>query len=219
MNLYSAAIANCPLFSGIDEKDLRGLFDCLNAAKRAYAKHAFVFRPGDGAECMGVLLTGCVHIVSEDFWGNRNIITEIRPGQVFAESYACIEEAKLTVGAVAAEQSEVLFLSVRRILAVCPSACRFHARLIRNLLSALAEKNLVMNEKLTHITQRTTRDKLLSYLSAESQKAGSSSFLIPFNRQQFADYLSVDRSALSTELGKLRDEGVLAFNKNRFTLL
>ena len=111
-----------------------------------------------------------------------------------------------------------MFMDVSRVLTVCGSACAFHARLMRNLLAVLAEKNLQFSEKLTYMTQRSTRQKLLSYLSAESLRRGAREFEIPFNRQQLADYLSVDRSALSGELSKLRGEGLLDYRKNKFTL-
>ena len=165
-----------------------------------------------------MVLSGSVHIVKEDFWGNRNIVTEIGPGQIFAESYACTPGAALGVSVVAAEAAAVMFMNVRRVLTTCSSACEFHSRLLRNLLSVLAEKNLRFNDKLTHMAQRTTRQKLLSYLSAESMRLGSPEFDITFNRQQLADYLSVDRSAMSGELSKMRDEGLLDFYKSHFRL-
>ena len=121
--------------------------------------------------------------------------------------------------AVASEKTEVLFLRIYRVLTTCSNACEFHARLVRNLLSVLALHNLKMNEKLTHVTQRTLREKLLSYLSSESARAGAASFEIPFNRQQLADYLSADRSALSAELSRMRGEGLIEFEKNSFRLL
>ena len=129
-----------------------------------------------------------------------------------------MEGVTLGVSVVAAEASAVMFMNVRRVLTTCGSACEFHSRLVRNLLSVLAEKNLRFNDKLTHMTQRTTRQKLLSYLSAESLRQGASEFDIPFDRQQLADYLSVDRSAMSNELCRMRDEGLLGFRRNHFVL-
>ena len=111
-----------------------------------------------------------------------------------------------------------MFLNVRRVMDVCPSACAHHSRIIRNLLSELAEKNLRFNEKLTHMGQRTTRAKIMSYLSAEAQRLGKYEFDIPFSRQQLADYLAVERSGLSLELGKMRGEGIIDFRKSHFIL-
>lgn len=126
--------------------------------------------------------------------------------------------AVMTVSVMAEEDCTVLFLNVKRILTTCSSACAHHSRIIRNLLSDLAAKNLAYNEKLTHITQRTTRAKLLSYFSAAARKSGSVEFDIPFSRQQMADYLSVERSGLSLELSRMRKEGLIDFHKNHFVL-
>ena len=168
-------------------------------------------------ESVGLLLEGAVLVVQEDFWGNRNLIARIQPGQLFGESYAC-SGAPLGVDVVADSPSRVLWLNVHRVLSVCPNGCAYHSRLIRNLLSVLAEKNLRFKEKLDHMGQRTTREKLLSYLSAEARRQKSSEFDITFNRQQLADYLSVERSAMSAKLGKLREEGVLDFERSHFRL-
>ena len=137
----------------------------------------------------------------------------------FAETFACAAGTAMTVSVLADSDCEVLFLNVKRILTVCPTACSHHSRVIRNLLADMAGKNLACNEKLLHMAQRTTRAKLLSYFSAMAQKQNSARFDIPFSRQELADYLSVDRSAMSAELGRLRDEGVLTFSRSHFCLL
>ena len=137
---------------------------------------------------------------------------------MFGEVYACLGNEELLNHAVAVNPSVVLFMDVNRVLTVCPSACRFHGLLIRNLLNVMASKNKMLTQKLQHMSQRTTREKLLSYLSEQSLKAGSPSFTIPFNRQQLADFLAVDRSAMSNELGKMRDEGLLQFDRSHFVL-
>lgn len=167
---------------------------------------------------MAMLLEGCIHIQKEDYWGNLSILSEISAGEIFGEVYACLGNEKILNNAVAVRQSTVLFLDISRILTICPSTCRFHGRLIRNLLSVIASKNKILTQKLSHMSQRSTREKLLSYLSEQSLRTGCSSFDIPFNRQQLADFLSVDRSAMSNELCKMRDEGILAFDKNHFVL-
>lgn len=218
MKKHLETIKKSPLFKGIEESEIEAMLGCLSVKARKYARHEFVMRFGDSTEAIGMVLSGSVHIVKEDFWGNRNIVTEIGPGQIFAESYACTPGAALGVSVVAAEAAAVMFMNVRRVLTTCSSACEFHSRLLRNLLSVLAEKNLRFNDKLTHMAQRTTRQKLLSYLSAESMRLGSPEFDITFNRQQLADYLSVDRSAMSGELSKMRDEGLLDFYKSHFRL-
>ena len=208
-----------PLFRSLSEAQILTMLGCLSAVQRTYAKGDYVLREGEPIDAFGLVLVGSVHIVKEDFWGNRNIIAGIATGEVFAESYACTAGAPLAVSAVAQEGTTVLFLNVQRVLTTCATACQYHNAVIHNLVGMLAAKNLTINEKLQHITQRTTRDKLLSFLSAQARRGGSAAFAIPFDRQQLADYLSVDRSAMSNELCKLRDEGVLRFSRNQFTLL
>lgn len=219
MTKYLPVIRNAFIFSGMSESEVPSILKCLDAREKSYAKGEYLLRSGDRIEEMGLLLEGSALIEQDDFWGNRNLLARIRPGQLFAESFACSPGAVLNVSAVSEEPCHVLWLNVRRVLSTCPSACSFHSRMIRNLLSDLAGKNLRFNEKLTHMGKRTTRGKLLSYLSAEAIKKGNAEFDIPFNRQMLADYLSVERSAMSSELGKLRDEGILKFDKSHFILL
>ena len=207
-----------PLFFGIEIKDMQSMLSCLSAVEKKYNKNELILHQGDPVDYMGLVLTGRIHIVKDDFWGNRTILSDVSPSQMFGESFACSQNQGLTVSVLAVEPTTVLFLDIKRILNTCSSACVFHTHLIRNLLSVLAEKNLLLTGKIDHITKRTTREKLLSYLSAESLKAGSSTFKIPFNRQQLAEYLAVDRSAMSQELSKLQKEDYLAYHKNVFHL-
>ena len=157
-------------------------------------------------------------VIQEDIWGNRNLLSRAGPGQTFAAAYACAPGSVLNVSIIAETPVTVLLLNIKRVLNMCPFTCAHHSRIIRNLLGELAEKNLRFGEKLTHMGQRTTRGKLLSYLSAEAQWLGRYEFDIPFSRQQLADYLAVERSGLSLELGKMRREGLLDFQKNHFVL-
>lgn len=207
-----------PLFSGIDLEEMQSMLQCLSAVEKKYDKNEIILRQGEIVDYMGLVLSGRIHIVKDDFWGNRTILSDISPSQMFGESFACAQSQGLSVSALAVEPTVVLFLDIKRILNTCSSACVFHTRLIRNLLSVLAEKNLMLTGKIDHITKRTTREKLLSYLSAESLKAGSPTFQIPFNRQQLAEYLAVDRSAMSQELSKLQREDYLSYHKNVFHL-
>ena len=218
-NIDLALLKHSELFHGIEEGEISSMLACLSAETKSYERGAYVLRYGERANSVGIVLSGRVSVVREDYWGNRNIVSAIEPGETFAESYACAENTALSVSIQADEASQVLWMDVRKILTACSSACEFHNRLIRNLVSLLAKKNLGMNRKLALMSQRSTREKLLSYLSSESMRQKSPSFTIPFDRQQLADYLSVDRSAMSNELSKLRREGVLEYEKNRFTIL
>ena len=218
MREFLPVIRSAQLFSGISEEELSTVLSCLHAEQKDFSKEAFVLRAGDAADSIGLVLSGSVLIIQEDIWGNRNILSKAGPGQTFAAAFACASGAALNVSVVAEAPVTALFLNVKRILTMCPSACAHHSRIIRNLLNELAEKNLCFSEKLTHMGQRTTRSKLMSYFSAEAQRLGQYEFDIPFSRQQLADYLAVERSGLSLELGKMRGEGIIDFHKNHFAL-
>ena len=218
MEDFLPVIRSAPLFFGVSEGELTAMLACLNAEKRDFLKKAFVLRAGDTVESIGLVLSGSVLMIQEDIWGNRNILSKAGPGQTFAAAFACAPGARLNVSVVAETPVTAMFLNVRRVLEVCPSACAHHSRIIRNLLSELAEKNLRFNEKLTHMSQRSTRAKLMSYLSTEAQRLGKYEFDIPFSRQQLADYLAVDRSGLSQALTTLHTNGLLDFHKNHFVL-
>lgn len=218
MKNFSDVLSRSSLFGGISGEEIASLLHCLEARTLHYHKNEYVLTAGQQVDCIGLLLSGSASIIQEDFWGNCNMIAKLHPGQMFAEAFACSGQVSPNVSVVTDSPADIMFLNVQKVLDTCPSSCAFHSRMIRNLLIALADKNLLFNEKLTHMAQRTTREKLLSFLSAQSIQQGSPEFDIPFNRQQLADYLSVDRSAMSHELGKLRDEGVLRFDRNHFTL-
>ena len=213
------AMAVSPLFRGIPSEELNTLLNCMGAARRRYRRGELILRRGDLAQRLGLVLSGAVHIVREDFWGNRTIVGLAESGEVFAESYACLGSEPLEVSALAAVETEVLFLDAGRAVAGCGRGCAAHAQLSRNLLALLAGRNLALTRKMGHMARRTTRDKVLSFLSAQALRAGGPAFDIPLDRQQLADYLAVDRSALSAVLSRLRDEGVLEFHKNHFRLL
>ncbi len=218
MKDFLPVLRSSPLFFGISAEEASAMLSCLQAEKKDFPKEAFLLHAGDTAESIGLILSGSILVIQEDIWGNRNILSKAGPGQTFAAAYACAPGSVLNVNVFAETPVTALFLNVKRILNVCPSACTHHSRIIRNLLSDLAEKNLRFSEKLTHMSQRTTRDKLMSYLSAEAQRLGTYEFDIPFSRQQLADYLGVERSGLSLELGKMRSEELLDFHKNHFAL-
>lgn len=218
MKEFFPIIHSSQLFSGVSKDELPAVLSCLEAKKVSFPKDAFLLRTGDTAESIGLVLSGSVLIIQEDIWGNRNILSKLGAGETFAAAFACAPGAVLNVSVAAGTDAVVMFLNVKRILTVCSNACGHHGKILRNLLGELAEKNLRLNKKLFHMGQRTTRAKLMSYLSAEAQRLGKHEFDIPFSRQQLADYLAVERSGLSLELGKMRAEGLLDFHKNHFVL-
>ena len=219
MDRYLPLIGRSPLFERIDAADLEPMLQCLGARQRSFPKGAYVFRMGDRTTSMGMVLEGSVRLEKEDYWGNRSILASFGPGQSFAEVYACEPDLALDINVVAAEDAVVLLLDVGRITSMCPSSCAFHARLIRNLLGIIAKRTHALTRKIEHTTKRTTRAKLLSYLSDQAERAESSRFAIPFDRQELADYLSVDRSAMCAELSRMKKDGIIDYNRNRFEIV
>ena len=219
MKNYIPVLKRTKLFAGVAEEEIGAMLSCLDARLHEYKKGEYVLRQGEHMSFITVLVDGELHIQRDDYWGNRAIINPIAVGEMFGEAYIAPESGALLNDVVAVEDSAVIFFDVRRIITVCSSACRFHSMVVQNLFFAISEKNRKLVQKLGHMSKRSTREKLISYLSEEAKRHSSSSFTIPFNRQQLADFLSVDRSAMSNELCKMRDEGLLRFEKNSFTLL
>lgn len=211
-------ISESKIFQNISEQEIEHIFKCLQIKQTKYNKQDIILHTGTPIDSMGFILSGSVIIEQTDIWGNQTIFDHIPSGQIFAETYACVPDELLMVNVVAAEETEILFLKTERILKTCSSSCKFHSRLIHNLLSVMAAKNLTLTRKMSHITSKTIRGRLLSYLSFQALKQKTYTFEIPFNRQQLADYLCVDRSAMSHELSKMQKEGLLSFDKNKFHL-
>jgi CRP-like cAMP-binding protein len=207
-----------PLFQGVSEEELGSLVKCLGCTLKSYNKGETVYLAGDFVREIGIVAAGRVHIVKDDAWGNSNIIAEISVGEMFAEAVVCGGVGVLPVTVVAAVETEVCFMDFQRVISTCSSACVFHTLLIRNMIGVFARKNIMLAGKMEHITKRTTREKLLSYLSEQSRLRESKSFEIPFDRQELADYLSVERSALSAEMSRLKADGIINYRKNRFEL-
>ena len=219
MKKFIPILKRTQLFSGVGEEEIRAMLNCLQARLCTYKKGEYVFRQGEHIDNITILVNGKLHIQRDDFWGNRSIINMVTVGEMFGEAYVAPESGTLMNDVLAVEDSVVIYLDVNRIITVCSNACRFHSMVVQNLFFAISEKNRKLVQKLTFMSKRTTREKLIAYLSEEAKRQNSSEFSIPFNRQQLADFLSVDRSAMSNELCKMRDEGLIVFEKNRFTLL
>jgi CRP-like cAMP-binding protein len=211
-------IKRSPLFTDIAEQDLASLLNCLDAKEREYAKNDYIFLAGNKAEQVGIVLSGQVHVVQEDFWGNRTILAHISPGSLFGEAFACAQISHLLFSVIAVEKSTIMLINYRKIVSTCPTACLFHSQIIRNMLGVVARNNILLTQKIEHISKRSLREKLQSYLSWQAVLHQGPSFNIPFSRQELADYLCVDRSALSRELSAMQEEGLLSYHKNSFEL-
>jgi len=206
------------LFRGSTPEEVRSMLECLNAQQRHFGRSSIIYHAGDVVTSIGMVLSGNVYIETDDVWGNKSILDKAGPGQVFAETYACVPGEPLMISVVAAEPSEILFLDVGRILHTCSNACGFHSKLIRNLLIIASQKNLNLSRRIFHTSSKTIRGRLLSYLSFQATQQGSREFDLPFNRQQLADYLSVDRSALSNELSKMQKDGLIRVDRSHISL-
>ena len=212
-------IGRSALFGGIPAAELPGLLQCLHACAALYGKGAALLCAGAPAGPGGLILSGGAQVVYEDVLGNRSIVGEVSPGELFGESFAFVPGAALPVSVTALTDTRALLFDAPRILQACSRQCPAHRRLTENLVRILAEKNVQLNRKIRYLSKRTTREKLLGYLSDQARAAGGGAFTIPFNRQDLADYLCVERSAMCAQLGRLRREGGLEYYRSRFRFL
>ena len=212
-------LKSCPLFTGVEEQDMAAMLACLGAQNHTAQKGTVIFHEGEPAVYVGIVLSGAIRVIREDYYGNRSIVAHMGPGEVFGESFACAGIPALPISVIAEEPCRYLLINCKRITVSCTNACAFHSRMIYNLLQMVAGKNLVFNQKLEILSKRSTRDKLMTYLMNQAKLQGREEFTIPYDRQALADYLEVERSGLSAEISKLRKEGKLLCDKNRFQLL
>lgn len=217
MNISGYSVTNAPIFSGISEKNAEKISKCFNAKFTYHDKGEIILSTDVVTERIGVIISGFVLITQTDLRGNRNIISIIGEGGVFAEAFAW-SGTTLDEDVEAGANCIIMWLDTKKFFSRCANACKFHDTFISNLQRVMAAKTLNMNLKIKHISQRSTRDKLLSFLSSESKKNGGGEFTITFSRQQLADYLCVDRSAMCAELSKLQKDGVINYNKNKFVI-
>lgn len=206
------------LFANIDPNDIDHILSCLNSHKQSFKKDTFILLAGSSYPKIGILLSGKARIIKENFHGDRMIIGNLNPGFMFGETYACMGIEIMPVSVEAVEDCSVLLLDVNRMLKTCNNACIFHNRLISNLLKIVSTKNMELNKKMSYITHKTIRERLLAYLEDQAESKSSDTFTISFNRNELADYLCVDRSAMSRELGRMKKEGLLDYHKKTFSL-
>ncbi len=212
-------VRTCPLFRAIDPEELAALLNCLSAREVRPGRGEFILAAPGAAPLMGVVLEGEVEMISEDYFGKKSLLTVLPVGSVFGESYSCLKARNRTVAYQARGTCRVLLLDYDRILHACKLVCRFHHRMIENMVELIAEKNLELIEKLEVTSRSSIREKLLTYLARQAERAGSPTFTIPLGRTELAEYLCADRSAMTRELSRMREEGLLDFQKRTFTLL
>lgn len=219
MKEYFSILKMSGLFQEIADEHIDAMLGCLGAKVRSVKKEESIFREGQKAIYLGIVLSGSVQIVQDDFYGNRTIVTRVEPCGLFGETFAFADIDALPVSVIAAENSKVMLIDCKRITNACCNACEFHKQIIYNLLHVMAMKNLIFHQKIEITSKRTTREKLMAYLLAVAKQNNSQSFTIPYDRQALADYLGVERSAMSAEISKLRKEGLIECHKSNFTIL
>ncbi len=212
-------ILKSKIFKNIEENEVDLLLKCINNYRKTFKKGEIILREGEKTEYMGIVITGSVVVERADLWGNNTVLGVISPGGIFAETYSILNDEPLMINVYANEKSEILFLRTNEIFKTCEKSCNFHDQLILNLIRIASFKNLNLSRKILHTGPKTIRGKLLSFFSEWVKKENSLSFSVPYNRQQLADYLSVDRSAMSNELSKMQKEGILEFKKNKFKII
>lgn len=207
------------LFQGVTENELEAMLECLAPTERKYGKNDVILLAGTKVSSVGILLEGNAQITRDDAEGNRAILSELERADLFAEAYVAAGSVEIPVTVIATSDCRILWIPFGKIVGICNSSCSFHRVLIQNMMRVIAIKNVMMNEKMRILSCKTTREKLMTYLSDYSERVGKNKFKIPFSRNELADFLSVDRSAMSRELSRLRDEGFLNYHKNEFELL
>jgi len=216
MKKYYQIIKDNPLFAGIADAELENLLTCMSAKLKKYKKDDTIILADDIFSNIGFVLSGKIQICKEDEQGNRTILAVMNMGELFGEVFVCAGVTKSPVTIFAVWDCEILFLDYKKLVTMCQHACGYHVRLIENMLKIIAQKALMLNQKIEILSKRTTRDKILCFF--DLQRGSAKKLTIPFNREEMADYLCVDRSALSAELAKMRKQGMIAFNKNRFEI-
>ena len=219
MRKYFNILRKCALFNAIDDENLLKMLTCFGARVDFFDKKHTIFTEGSSAKYIGIVLSGNAQIIQVDYNGNRNILTSVYESEMFAEAFACAEINSMPVSVVANTQCEILLVECSHILHTCHNNCGFHQQLIFNLMKSLAIQNILIHKKMEITSKRTTRDKLMAYLLDFAKKSGTRSFDIPYDRQELADYLEVERSGLSSEIGKMKKEGIIESQKNHFVIL
>lgn len=218
MGIQYEQLADMVMFRGIEKENIGLLLGCLGSYPKNYTKGEYIAFEKDAIKNIGIVISGSVHMVKEDVWGNSTIMTRMTKGHLFGESFACGSDETSLVAFLAAENTEVLWLPFDRVMSTCCNSCAFHQQIIKNLVIMLSNKNQALMEKIEVVSKKTLREKILSYLSQEAQRHGKKYFEIPLGRVALANYLCTDRSALTRELTKMREEGLIDYDKNMFRI-
>lgn len=210
---------NTPLFEGIAPDDRLGMLGCTGYHFGSFSKGDIVHFENENINHVGIVISGAVDMIKEDIWGNKTMLLRARKNEVFGETFACGTDNLSIVTFQVSEDAHILFMPFGRMMCRCTNACPFHQRLIENMVRVIADKNRDLMRKVEAVSKRSIREKLLSYLSIQAQTQGTRYFEIPLGRIELAEYLCVDRSALTRELVKMKDEGLIDYDRNWFRML
>ena len=214
---YFDVLQTVGLFKGVDADNLAAMLTCLGSETKRVGRDEIILLAGDKPQAVGIVLSGQLHIVRDDYDGNRSLLAAVTPGELFAESLCCAGVLESPVTVMVAVDSTVMLLSFSRILHTCPNACAYHTKLIENMLGIIANKNMQLQSRMEIIGLKSIRAKVLRYLGSFMPGQGQP-ITIPFNREEMADFLCVERSALSHELMRMKKDGLIEYKKNRFIL-
>lgn len=204
------------IFAGISEFDCQAMMFCFKTRFKVFKKHENIISQGQNVEEVLLILKGSAIVENVDHMGNISIVMQLNTGDIYGAEAAFVGDEVYKDSIIASERTLVLFMNKHRLITLCQNKCKRHEMVVRALMQLVAERNVELASKLVHMSKKSIRDKLLSYLSYISHKQQSNYFTIPFNKTELANYLSVDRSALSTELKKMRDDGIIDFDKNEY---
>lgn len=216
---YFQDLKKTPIFKETTEFECQAMMFCFKTKFKTFQKNEQIVKQGDLIEDVVLIVKGGAIAENIDLLGNVNIVSELERGDVYGLECAVAQEEVFRDTLVANQKTLVLFMNKHRIINPCFNRCKRHENVVKNIMKLVAESHIKLLDKLTHMSRKTTREKLLSYLIAESKKSRNEYFEIPFNKTELANYLSVDRSAMSTELNKMKEEGIIDFDKKRYRIL
>ncbi len=206
------------LFQDIETDNLTAMLGCLDQSVQSFKKGEIIIMDQEQVERVGIVLKGSVHMIKEDIWGNKTLLTYMNTGDVFGETFAIQKSSQSYVTFLAASNCDIMFLSLYHVLHPCPNACSFHLQITENLYNLIGLKNIQLMEKIEVISKTSLRDKILAYLSLQSQKQNTRYIEVPLNRSEMAEYLHANRSSMTRELSSMQEEGLIDFDQNTFIL-
>jgi len=218
MKEYLHVLESVSLFRDINPVELEAMLNCISAEMKSVGKGSIILLAGDAPRQVGVVLCGQLHVIREDHDGNRSLIAVLAPGDVFAEALCCAGVSESPVTVMADLDSTVVLMNFERIMHICSSTCSFHRDLIKNMLKLIAAKNLQMQSHMEILSLKSIRARVMRYIESLERNQGRE-VVIPLNREELANYLCVERSALSHELMRMKKDGLIEYKKNRFTLI